>query len=867
MLRYLVSLVVLVCASSLLFAQPTPRLTVISPLGGQAGTSVQVTITGVDLEDVTSLMIFPAGLTVERVPAPPKAEPAKTQPAKTEPAKKTEPGKKTEPAKKEEPAKKPEPPKPEFLPNQFIIKIPKDMQPGNFDVRAVGAYGITNPRTFVVGELPEVMEKEPDNDVPQAQGIALNTTVNGTISAPNDVDYFAVKCKKDETVLVHVAAESIDSRLEPDVRVFNTTGRLLAANRPRAEPDGFCQFTATADGVYYIRLCAHAHVEGNAESFYRLSVSTRPWIDSIYPNVVEPGKASSASLWGRNLVGATVDSQFKLAGGSVQKLNVTLAPPSETLALQSLIGSTWSPPNRGGMDGFFYRVKNNSGWSNPVPIAYVSGPVVVENGEHGSSAKAQQVPVPCEIVGRIERANDRDWYTFTGKAGEVLSMEGFAERMGTPIDLFFEVRRDNGTLVGEYDEHPDQTLYHRFFSRTDDPSARVTLPADGKYFLMVSSREATLRGDPRLTYRISMHKPRPDFRAVVVDAYPTNPGAMRLLPGGRQHADVVLFRKEGFSGPVMLSVDGLPGGVTCTSAVIPAGAMTGSLVFSAGDKIAEFNGAISIRASALIDGQTVVREVRSGCLVWPNPNEQNNGPGISRLCRSTVLAVRAGRPPFRITQPEIALALPVGGSQNLKIKIERLTPEAKQPIVLNAVHLPAGLTFNNNNQPLTIPADKNDVEVKLLIQGNSTVEQFPLVLRGVAQIPFARDPQAKQKPNTQMVETASVMNVTVYRKVVDLVLPTATFDLKQGSEITVPFKVSRLHGFQGSINVQVQGLPKGTTAPTMTIAEKANEGKLVIKAAKNATETKNATVTFRSSGTVGGITLNSETKLNLNLMK
>ncbi|HQR06113.1 MAG TPA: hypothetical protein PLN21_04780 [Gemmatales bacterium] len=863
MLRFLASLVVFVCASSSLFAQPTPRLTIISPLGGQAGTSVQVTITGVDLEDVTSLMIFPAGLTVERIPAPPKAEPAKS-----EPTKKTEPGKKTEPAKKEEPAKKTEPaPKPEFLPNQFIIKIPKDMQPGNFDVRAVGAFGITNPRTFVVGELPELMEKEPNNDVPQAQAIALNTTVNGTISAPNDVDYFSVTCKKDETVLVHVAAESIDSRLEPDVRVFNTAGRLMAANRPRAEPDGFCQFTAAAEGVYYIRLCAHAHVEGNAESFYRLSVSTRPYIEAIYPNVVEPGKAASATLWGRNLVGATVDPQFKVGGLPVQKLNVTLAPPSEASATQQLVGSPWSPPNRGGLDAYFYRVKNASGWSNSVPIAYAHGPVILENGDHATSAKAQQVPVPCEIFGRIERANDRDWYTFNGKKDEVLSIEGFAERMGIPIDLYFEVRRDNGALVGEFDENPDQTAYHRFFSRTDDPSTRVTLPADGKYLLMVSSRDATLRGDPRLTYRISLHKPRPDFRAVVVDAHPTNPGSMRLVPGSRQHADIILYRKDGFTGPVTLSVEGLPAGVTCSSAIVTAGAMTGSLVFSATDKVAEFNGAITIKASATIDGQAVTREVRSGCLIWPNANEAANGPGISRLCRSTVLAVRAGQQPFKITQPSDALALPVGGSQNLKLKVERLTPEAKQPIVLNAVHLPAGVTFNNNNQPLTIPADKNEIEVKLLIQGNSAVEQFPLVLRGVAQVPFAKDPKAKQKPNTQMAETASVTNVTVYRKVVDIVLPATTFDLKQGEELTIPIKLNRLHGYQGPINVQAQGLPKGATAAAITIAEKVNEGKLVIKAAKNAAETKAGAVTLRGSGSAMGITLNSDVKLSLNLIK
>lgn len=791
------------------------------------GTSVQVTLTGADLDETASLMIAPAGLTAERT-----ANPAK---------------------------------KGEFLPNTFTIKIPKDTQPGHFDIRAVGPFGVTNPRTFVVGESVEVMEKEPNNDVPQAQAVQINTTINGTIQTAADVDYYSIVCKKDDSVLVQVAAESIDSRLEPDVRVYNQAGRQLAANRPRAEPDGMCHFIASADGTYYIRLCSHAHVEGNAESFYRLTISNKPWIAGVYPNVVEPGKAATATLWGRHLVGATVDSQFKINNQPLQKLNVTLAPPSDGGAQQHLT-MPWATPGSAGLDAFAYRVKNASGWSNSVPIAYAQGPVILENSDHASASKAQPVPMPCEIVGRIEKPNDRDWYSFTGKAGETVMLEGFAERVGVPIDLYMELRRENGTLVGEYDDHPDQSSYHRFFARTDDPAARVSLPADGKYLLMVSSRDATLRGDPRFIYRVSLHKPRPDFRVVVVDAHPLNPGSLRLQLGSRQHADVVLFRKEGFAGPVTLTVEGLPEGVTCLPSQVPAGAMTGALVLTASDKAAEFSGPITVKASAVIDGQTVTREVRSGCLVWPNANEAANGPGISRLCRSTVLAVRGGKPPYRLSAGSESLALPVGSGQAVKIKVERSATEPKQVIVLSAVHLPPGVTFNNN-QPLNLPADKNEIEGRLQIQGNAGIEQFPLVLRGVAQVPFAKDPKAKQKPNIQVAETVLPVNVTVYRKVVDVTISEPTVELKPGGEKTVTVKLTRLHGYTGAINVQAQGMPAGVTIANVTIPEKANEGKLVMKVNKNATAVKATNITVRCSGTANGITLTSDAKVAVTVTK
>ena len=44
--------------------------------------------------------------------------------------------------------------------------------------------------------LNEVAEKEPNNDVEQAQKIEIGSTVTGTISAATDVDYFSFLGKK-----------------------------------------------------------------------------------------------------------------------------------------------------------------------------------------------------------------------------------------------------------------------------------------------------------------------------------------------------------------------------------------------------------------------------------------------------------------------------------------------------------------------------------------------------------------------------------------------------------------------------------------------------------------------------------------------
>ena len=63
---------------------------------------------------------------------------------------------------------KKEPPKGPLPPSKFKITVAADVPPGNYDVRVVNKFGVSNPRVFVVGDLNELQEKEPNNDVPEA---------------------------------------------------------------------------------------------------------------------------------------------------------------------------------------------------------------------------------------------------------------------------------------------------------------------------------------------------------------------------------------------------------------------------------------------------------------------------------------------------------------------------------------------------------------------------------------------------------------------------------------------------------------------------------------------------------------------------
>ena len=233
---------------------PTPRLISLSPCGAKAGTVVEVTFAGADIDEPEMLLFSVPGFKAELVQPPddPKA------PVDPKAPKGKGRGKKGPPA----------------VTLVYKVTVPPDAPLGVADVRIAGKWGVSNPRAFVIGDLPEVMEKEPNNDVPEAQRVELNTTINGTMASAVDVDYFTFAGKKGQRVLLSCLASSIDSRFLPGVELYDSKSRLLATGRNYLDNDALADCTLADDGDYTIRLFEFTHTanfpQGPSEYFYRL---------------------------------------------------------------------------------------------------------------------------------------------------------------------------------------------------------------------------------------------------------------------------------------------------------------------------------------------------------------------------------------------------------------------------------------------------------------------------------------------------------------------------------------------------------------------------------------------------------------------
>src|SRR5207244_2884246 len=154
----------------------------------------------------------------------------------------------------------------------------------------VTANGVSNPRAFVVGDLKEYVEQEPNNNVDQMQRVDLNCTINGVIGSPTDVDYFEFSGKKGQRVVVSCLTTSIDSKLPATIELYSAAGSYLGFNRNYQHNDALLDAELPADGDYYVRVSSFSYTLGGApDYFYRLTITTAPWIDAVFPPMVEPG--------------------------------------------------------------------------------------------------------------------------------------------------------------------------------------------------------------------------------------------------------------------------------------------------------------------------------------------------------------------------------------------------------------------------------------------------------------------------------------------------------------------------------------------------------------------------------------------------
>jgi hypothetical protein len=700
--RFIAFLFCLLLTASARADLPSPRFDRLTPLGASAGSSVEVEIAGADIEDVKTLLFDHPGLKAEHLED-----------------------------------------------HRFRLTIAADVPEGTYDVHLLGRFGVSNPRLFAVSHgLTDVAEKEPNNEAASAQVIAVNSAVNG-MSDGNGEDMFRFPAKKGQRVVIECQAGKLDSRMDATLALFAADGKQLASNNDYYGRDPLIDFVAPQDGDYVVSVHDLSFRGGFP---YRLLVSDRAQVENVFPRAVQAGRAATLTIYGRNLGRSAKPSAWRVQDLTLDEYQEAVTAPADVLALGSYrffehptSHSVLPTAATCTLTGFQFQPRPGSVAANGVPLLVTDTPVSVEVEPNDDAGKPQQIQLPAVVSGRFDRPRDADWYEFEAAENGPYAFEAYCERIAGRADPYLVITDDKGNRVAELDDFGQRM--NAFDGHLRDPSGTVNLTGKRRYRVLVQDRYR--RGGTRFQYVLVVRKPKPDFYAAVIHHQNPGPSGTTIRRGGASYLDVIIHHKEGFRGPITLTAEGLPAGLHALPATIRDS--RGSFVFWADADAADWVGSVKLIAAAKVGDTTLRREVRPYTRVWPEANL-----GSSRPTRELVLAVRESAP-FALHFTQDRVEAKAGSKIEVKLHVDRRWADFKNPMTVAPLSFPGPIRMSN----VVIPADKSDVSIALQVQPGTAASEYTLSVTGQAQVPYSKDAQAKQKPNTLVTQPSRPLMLIV----------------------------------------------------------------------------------------------------------
>ncbi len=711
--------VILTAVQSTLWGQlPNPTLNQIFPPGAQVGESVTVTVAGRDLDEATRLIFSHPGIYgAARVQPPGEFE----KESRT-------------------------------IANQFTIEVPTNVPPGRYDVRVVGRFGASTPRTFYVDTAPHAVGIAGNNTPDKAMDLPLNSILYGRADG-NAIDYYTFSASKGQSLVIECLAQRIDSRMQPILFVTDVDGKLLKRSPQSIDP--ILQFEVPADGKY--RLGVHDHVYGGGGDFtYRLRVHSQAYIATVVPSVGQPGSSQVFQLIGLNLKDSK-PSSMQFAGVTLQQVSQRIFVPNlGTHDLYGQIAATRTLATA----SFPYQLRTGTEASNSIRIGLARFPVTVEQGDNDLPSKARKVSVPTEYAGRFYPRRDQDWIQFEAKKGQKFQVSVLSHRLGhhTDPEIFVqkvvtdEKGNQRSSQVSTQDDAKfEQARFRQKLPRAldlthQDPEINFTADQDAIYRVGLRDLFGGSRDDPRLAYRLLIRESEADFRLLawsqrqaVDNDNKFEAASPTLRRGGQTTVYVDVIRRGGFNGEVRLKAAGLPAGVTAQRCVVPAGRSEGVLILSATEDAAAWSGVIQVVGEANLGDRSASRVARAATLLADTGDVRNQRP-TTRLTNDLVLSVVDAdlAPAFVAFGQEQLIESALGAKLEIPVSYLKRT-DVKGELNLAVIGVPNQL----KPKDLKLAADAAESKIELALN-NAKIPagSHTIFLRGKVKLNYARNPQA-----------------------------------------------------------------------------------------------------------------------------
>jgi hypothetical protein len=729
----------------------SPQLTRILPRGAQRGTEVELAFDGLRLADAQEVLIYEPGITL---------------------------------SKPEQPADK----KLEGKQVKVTAKIAPDARLGEYHLRLRTATGLSELRTFWVGALPVVQEKEPNSDVRTPQPIPMNVTVAGVIES-EDQDFFVIEAKKGQRITAEIEGMRLgESPLDPYLAILDENRFELATNDDNAllRQDAVVSILAPHDGKYILQLRDSAF-GGSAAGHYRLHVGTFP-----RPRVVFP-------LGGQ--VGQTVSVKFlgDVRGPIEQSIKLPDQPDDNFELYAEQDGQSPPSPNHFRVSDFPSvnevepndTIKSATAYDGPLPVAFngIISPV--------SAAPASQNPVPGDTG---EKLQDTDYFRFKARKGQVLEVNVYARRLRSPLDPVLYVYDATGKAIGTNDD-----------TNGPDSYFRLTVPADGDYFVRVRDH---LRGaGDQYVYRVEVTPAKPALTMTIpqyTQQYSQERQAVTVHKGNRYATLMRLQRQDVPGGPITMTSPDLPAGVKMEAENLDTGVAEVPVLFEAPDDAPVGGKLVELQAKPAAPAE-VHSGFKQAVELVLNGNQQSFY--VTHVDRMAVAVADAAPFSVRIVEPKVPLVQ--GGQMGLKIVAER-KGEFTGPINVRMLFKPPGVEAQ---AAVDIPAGQTECTYPINASDGAAVRKWKIVVIASAD---NNGPTWVASPYA----TLEIAPPMVTGKL-------ATTHVEQGKGVTMTADLDAKTRWDGPAKVELLGLPGNTTAAVQEITADTKKVEFPVTTAAN----------------------------------
>lgn len=399
------------------------------------------------------------------------------------------------------------------------ISVPADAKPGIHWLRLYNSAGASSPRPFLVSDLPDVLEKEPDNST--AETLQLEKTgvmIHGRLEKKGDVDSIAVNLEANDVLVADLLANRVlASPMDGNLQITSPAGFVLAENDDDQGMDPKIVFRPPAPGRYIIRIFSfpakpNSSIQFSGESsyIYRLALTTGPFIEYAYPLAAGLAEAAPVTLHGWNIP----EDRKLIKLPAVEKGSYTIR-----------------------IDGA----------ANGAPLTREDCEILTEE-EYASAGKLPKPLRTLLVSGRIALPGERDTFLFSSPDNKELEVSVEARGLGSLLDPVLTIKDSESKTVSEKDD-TDGGL---------DCKAQFTAAANKTYHISVSDRFN--HGSWRFFYLLRIAEPTRDFSlALGSDSFVLEKGKKLEIP-------VTIERHGGYDQKILITAADLPAGIHSTTA-------------------------------------------------------------------------------------------------------------------------------------------------------------------------------------------------------------------------------------------------------------------------------------------------------------